>query len=261
MLNLYWLEQGKSDVPESNDWLGARDLDRMNSMRFEKRRADWRLGRWTAKLAVAAYLNLPSNSLSLSAIEIQPSPSGAPDVFLADEQPEVTVSISHRGGIAICAVAASGAEMGCDLEIVEPRIDSFVADYFTPDEQDLVSRAGAANRFTLLALLWSAKESALKAMRVGLRVDTRTLAVTPSVCVSALGSDCRRKVEREDNLALALQRSGASIAWHPLQVHIADNRFFHGWWQQANGIVRTMVANPVPFQPISMVEEGHIFQL
>ena len=63
--------------------------------------------------------------------------------------------------------------LGCDLEVIEPRSEEFVADYFTTEEQKMVSQAPIADRSKLLALLWSAKESALKALREGLRFDTR----------------------------------------------------------------------------------------
>ena len=67
--------------------------------------------------------------------------------------------------------------LGCDLEIVEPRSDAFVADYFTAEEQEVVRQACPADRFALIALIWSAKESALKALQSGLRIDTRSLSV------------------------------------------------------------------------------------
>ncbi len=70
-MNVYWLEQAEADVPSGNDWLHAGELDRLNHMRFAKRRADWRLGRWTAKHAVAFCLHLPLDRRSLTAIEIR----------------------------------------------------------------------------------------------------------------------------------------------------------------------------------------------
>ena len=56
-MRVFWLEQTEADVPPSNDWLGPAELDRCNAFRFAKRRNDWRLGRWTAKCALAAYLD------------------------------------------------------------------------------------------------------------------------------------------------------------------------------------------------------------
>jgi 4'-phosphopantetheinyl transferase len=249
MLDVYWLEQSLADVPKQNDWLSTSDLARLDGMRFEKRRTDWRLGRWTAKRALAARLHLPDHFQSLAEIEIRPALSGAPEVFLANEPAEVTISISHRDGMAICAVAAAGASLGCDLEIVEPRSDAFVADYFTADEQRLVFQAGAADRFQMLALLWSAKESALKAMRIGLRLDTRDVVVNPWVAAA-----------REGQPAHERGSSVGSNCWRPLQVCCRADQVFQGWWRREHNVMRTMVAAPAPFQPTTLSVEDHVSQ-
>ena len=228
VMDVYWLEQCVADVPEQNDWLSTSDLVQLNSMRFEKRRMDWRLGRWTAKLALAVQLHLPSHLHALAEIEIRPALSGAPEAYLAGNPADVTISLSHSAGIAICAIATSGVALGCDLEIIEPRSKEFVTDYFTAEEQEMVSQAPIADRSTLLALLWSAKESALKALREGLRLDTRSVAVTP------VHASCRPD-------------------WHPLQVRFRDGRVFDGWWQHQDNVLRIMVATPSPSQPIALV--------
>ena len=178
-MDVYWLEQTEADLPAENDWLSASERLRLDGMRFAKRHADWRLGRWTAKRALAAYLNLPSHPQHLADIEIRSAPSGAPEVFIANQPAGVAISLSHRAGVAACAITLSGAELGCDLEIVEPRSDAFIADYFATEEQALIERTSAAERSLLLALLWSGKESALKALRTGLRLDTRSVTVRP----------------------------------------------------------------------------------
>src|ERR1017187_9715151 len=104
-MQVYWLEQTEGDVPLANDWLSARETICFNGLRFAKRRADWRLGRWTAKHAIASYLNLPDNSHDLAKIEIRPALSGAPEAFVANAPAPVTISISHRNGTALCAIA------------------------------------------------------------------------------------------------------------------------------------------------------------
>jgi 4'-phosphopantetheinyl transferase len=221
-MEVHWLEQADADVPTGNDWLGAAEALRLGDMRFAKRRADWRLGRWTAKRALSIYGNRPSDSASLAAIEILPAASGAPDVFVANQPAAVTISISHRAHVAFCAVAAPVVALGCDLEIIEPRSDAFAADYFTAQEQHLLRRGSPEDRWRLLALLWSGKESVLKALRLGLRVDTRSVCIDPT-----------------DALLPNPQ------TWLPLQAHY-ENRIFHGWWQQTDHLVRTMVAVPQP---------------
>ncbi len=228
-MDVYWLEQTEADVPAENDWLNASEAVRLRGMRFAKRRADWRLGRWTAKRAVAVSLALPLDRSALAGIEIRQAPDGAPEVFLADMPANVTISLSHRAGIAVCAVTLlGGAALGCDLEIIEPHSDAFVTDYFTTQEQDLVARAPASDRLRLLALLWSAKESALKALREGLRLDTRSVTVSPVEEQAAVGS------------------------WRPLRVWDPNRQIFNGWWRQTGNLLRTVVAAPPPGPPIPL---------
>ena len=57
-MDVYWLEQVEGDVPPNDDWLSASEAACLARLRFAKRRADWRLGRWTAKCAVSEYLSL-----------------------------------------------------------------------------------------------------------------------------------------------------------------------------------------------------------
>ena len=177
-MDVYWLERSAADLPAQNDWLSASDRARLDGMRFAKRRDDWRLGRWTAKLAVAAYLNLPTDLQALAEIEVLPAPSGAPEVFLANQPAEVTISLSHRDGIAICAIAGSGVALGCDLEIVEPRSDAFVSDYFTPEEQKRWSpRRTPQTVFCFWLYSGAPRRARSKHLRTGLRLDTRSVVV------------------------------------------------------------------------------------
>ena len=135
MKHVYWLEQTEAGVPAENDWLSAQETACLNGKLFARRRADWRLGRWTAKCAVASFLKMPADAQALAQIEIRAASSGAPEVFIANDPAAVTVSISHRSGAAICAVALSGVELGCDQEVIEPHSEGFVADYFTEGKQ------------------------------------------------------------------------------------------------------------------------------
>jgi 4'-phosphopantetheinyl transferase len=170
----------------------ATERARLDGMHIPKRRADWRLGRWTAKCAVSAYLNLARDSAALAAVELRPAPSGAPLVFLRGRPLAVALSLSHSHGTGLCAVAPPGVEVGCDLETVEARSPAFLADYFTGEERNLVARTPAAMRDRVLTLLWSAKESALKAMGCGLRLDTRSVNAAPAGFLEAGGEEWRR---------------------------------------------------------------------
>ena len=208
-------------------------------MLVHKRRDDWRLGRWTAKRALAARFGLPEHLHSLREIEIRPAASGAPEAFIADQPAEATISLSHRSGIGLCSVAPAGIALGCDLEMIEPHGDGFIADYFTNEEQGYISAAASVDHSQLVAILWSAKESALKALQAGLRMDTR------DVTVHGIAS-----LDRSD--------------WAPLEVRHRDGQFFHGWWRRAGRMVRTVVADPGSEAPIAITikapSPGRLFQ-
>ncbi len=228
LVEVFWLEQAEADLPAHDNWLSCKESVLLARMRFVKRRSDWRLGRWTAKRAAAVYLNLPMEPQALQKIEVRPAPSGVPELFVNGRPAPVTISITHRAGIAACAIATHGAALGCDIEVIEPRGDTFVADYFTAHEQGLIADASTGDHPRLVALLWSAKESALKALRQGLREDTRDLAVTLQ----------------------AQAHCSEPIGWHPLQVRCAAGDTLNGWWQTTGELVRTVVAAPSPRAPL-----------
>jgi len=217
-MHMYLLEQREQDVPESNDWLGAREREHVRTLNFLKRRSDWRLGRWAAKCAIASLQNIPLHADLLATIQVCPAASGQPEIFLHGAPADVTISISHRSGVAMCALAPNSVRLGCDLEIVEPHSAAFVADYFTPEEQELIERAATSDRWRLISMLWSAKESALKALHEGLRRDTRSVVVKPATL------------------------SGGE-AWSSIEVHSIEGECFHAWWRERRGAVQTVVAD------------------
>jgi 4'-phosphopantetheinyl transferase len=228
MTDIFWLMQNAAQVPRGNDWLSANEAIRLEEMCFVKRRLDWRLGRWTAKLALAVWLNMPMDQLSLATIEIHSTPSGVPEAILGHRSDKATISLSHRAGAAICALAPYGVELGCDLEVIEPRSDTFVKEFLTDEEQSFLAQAAISDRYLLTALAWSAKESTLKAVGAGLRLDTRTVAVDLSMFKAPV-SDVSR--------------------WNPLRVCQNGSRVFEGWWRQDGTLLQTLVAAPLPNLP------------
>jgi 4'-phosphopantetheinyl transferase len=237
-MKLYWLEQVQADVPLGNDWLSPWETMRLDRFRFPKRLADWRLGRWTAKQALAAALNLGWDDPALATIEIRPMSSGAPEVYVNNEAAPAAISISHREGHAMCAIARRDVRVGCDLEAVESHSDAFIDDYFTPEEQQFIAAAGGHDREWTASLLWSAKESALKALHEGLRLDTR--AVIASFDSESLNTE----------------------EWGMLKVRYG-HQVFYGWWQETDHLLRTILADapstaPVRLPVTSVVESGFV---
>jgi 4'-phosphopantetheinyl transferase len=171
-----WLSCSQADVPDGDGWLSPREQATLAALRLERRRMDWRLGRWTAKRAVRAWLGACAPG-ALDAVEIIAAPDGAPEAFVVGRAEPPALSLSHRDGVAVCTVAPSKTAIGCDIEAVEAHSDAFVTDWFTEEERAAVQASPLSSRALVTALVWSGKESALKALREGLRLDTRDVVV------------------------------------------------------------------------------------
>jgi 4'-phosphopantetheinyl transferase len=215
------LVEAAAGLPIDDAWLSSEEAAVLAGLRFPKRRDEWRLGRWTAKRAVARFLSADPDAVAVRAAD-----DGAPEAFVSGEPARVVLSISHREGVAAAAVGPSGVALGCDLETVEPRSAGFVADYFTEAERSAIGAAPAGERERVVAALWSGKESALKALRTGLRADTRSVEV--ELCGPA---------------------SGFVAAGRPLRGRVlATGRMFSGWWRDEGPLVLTVAADSAAFQ-------------
>jgi len=207
-----------ADVPASDDWLSPGERAVLAGLRFAKRRDDWLLGRWTARQALCRYFGLAPEVSVLSSFEIRAAPDGAPEVFVQGQRRPVSLSISHSEAVGFCAAGPQDAAVGCDIEHVRPLVDYFVEDYFAPEEEALLENVAGEERPPLALLIWSAKESALKSLREGLRRDTRSVVVSVDFRAAAVG-------------------------WKPLVVRCTQTtRTFHGWWRMENGFVKTVTA-------------------
>lgn len=164
-------------------WLGPAERQRAEELRAGKRRTDWLLGRLAAKRLVSRVLSeVVRMDLSLDAFDIVAEPSGAPVVRLADGgKLPVGVSISHSNGTAFCAAWAESGRVlavGADIERIAPRTEGFVRDFFRPAEIAAWEALPAGReRDAFASAVWSAKESVLKALRLGLSVDTRSVEI------------------------------------------------------------------------------------
>jgi 4'-phosphopantetheinyl transferase len=231
---IHWLLQSISDHPDLARGIApARLLNdseqaRLAALKFDKRRRDWLLGRWTAKRLIQRYIQLQTGlCLPLDALTIGTDPEGAPYIELSDWRLEIghrealsyslssnlrslSLSISHSNGNAFCALVEEG-KVGADIERIELRDWQFVEDYFTADEILQVRRAPAEQYKTLITLIWSAKEAALKALRLGLSVDTRSIACAIAQPDPACGWG--RVALASDQRLLQLDTAPALLGW------------------------------------------------
>jgi 4'-phosphopantetheinyl transferase len=206
-----WLTRFRADVPGGDAWLGPRER-RVAAGLSMQRRPDWRLGRWTAKAAVAAWL-----SVEPERVEIVAAPDGAPEAWVDDEGAPVSVSLSHRAGRALAVVGETADVVGCDLERIEPRSGAFVREWLSPPEHGLLAAYAQADRARLTNLIWTAKEAAAKVRRDGLRLDVRHALVAPAGAGAADGAWREVRVAWDDECAPTT-----------------------GWWRACDGWVMTI---------------------
>ncbi len=226
-----WLFQTDDACVDTCDaWLTAREAAHLATLVHAKRARDWRLGRWAAKQAIVALMAARGDRLRPAQVEVIAAADGAPEASIRGRPAPLALSISHGDGRAIAAVAPAGVALGCDVEKVEPRAEAFVRDVFTPREALAIGKAGSDapsgfERDALITELWSAKESALKAARTGLRDDTRWVEAT-------------------------VDRSDPNDGWARLAVrHLPDDRLFEGWCTRDGGRVITVVSDPAAERP------------
>jgi len=207
-------------MPEADDWLSAAESAVLAGLRVPARRRDWRMGRWVAKRALSWLLDVdPAH------IEIFSAADGAPEPLIHGHPAPAAISISHRDGLAACVATPAGVAPGCDLELIEPRAEVFARDFFTAGEMALVEGRPASEHDLFVTLIWSVKESALKALRQGLRLDTREVEVV-------LNAD-----------------DGCDIGWRSVRVSYRA-RTLRGWWRVEGRYVLTAVTEPPAKSPL-----------
>ena len=231
---IHWLIQTATAHPDllrgvpPPDLLSAEETAVFSSLEIAKRRQDWLLGRWTAKQLLHEVIRQQSGqTVPLDAMSILAGEDGAPAVHFGSQfamhNAQFTISISHSHDTAYCAaVQRPDWPLGADLEWIESRSPRFAADYCTDKEQAFLTQVPPKLRDLQVTALWSAKEAALKAVRQGLRFDTRYV-------------ECRFELVEK-----------APQEWVPFHIcwrHRSEDMplpQLQGWWMAADHYVLTL---------------------
>lgn len=214
----YLLETAPSGPAwDSVEFLAPSERERLAGMKFERRRHSWLLGRRAAKNLLRAML---PGVLDLSEIQIENEAGGAPFAQVDGLPVSGCLTISHREEWALAAYTAhTGLQIGADLEIVPAESPDFLEDYLSSGELETAARLAGRERAWWMILCWSAKEAVLKALRIGLRADTRSVEL----------------------LAYA---GGQPGAWTPLPARssLPGTEDLRLWWQAEGDLVLTLAA-------------------
>ncbi len=211
---------GHSMEAAAKRYLAPSEQVRLATLSIAKRRLEW----FSVRLAVKRLIRetcfaregvwIPYTSIVIHRDEL-----GAPAVEIEGRDVGVLrVSMSHSAGVAAAFISTDASCLpGLDVERVEKREPSFAQNYFTAQEQTHV--AHDAQPEVLLTSMWAVKESVLKALGVGARVDFRDVEVTRA------GGFWKADLKGE-----ALQRAEAlGVVMQEAQVHVET----YGHWVMA----------------------------
>ena len=225
---VYWHLQPMPALESAVVSLNINEQTVYQAFRFETRQKAWLIGRYAAKTLLSQVL---PGSPNLAEIEIKNDQLGAPFAFLKSEPIGGCLSLSHSDDLATAAYAPLGTQIGIDIERVATRTNAFIRDYFTGQEVSLVD--SAENTAHTATLIWSAKESALKALGLGLRLDTRKVEIS----------------------SIEYPVQGSSQSWNQMGVRSSQfNQACCAYWRDAGDHVVTVVILKDSCQAIQLRE-------
>ena len=163
------MEEGPGGIPHNTQGyslLHPTEKTTAHTYKLAKRRSEYVTGRICAKLALLDCWGTQGLHPDLSMVEIANASSGRPYVQTAVQGngPIPEISITHGGKLA-AALAAASTPCGIDLQEQKETLIRVKEKYCTTQEfQSLSSSLQEMEPLTQLALLWSAKEAAKKAL-------------------------------------------------------------------------------------------------
>ena len=160
-IDLFYADAGSFDESAHADLIAAEDRAALSASTLPRRRAEHLAGRALLRFALERKTGRPGVTHQL-----RDGPNGKPECV--DGPP---FSVSHSGGLVVCALAPHG-QIGVDVELPKrPRdVGSIAARYFSDEEARWVGTE--PRRFFML---WVLKEAYLKALGVGLSGGLDTL--------------------------------------------------------------------------------------
>ncbi len=163
-----------SDLENKNDllntYLHENELAYYNTLEFDSRKNSYLLGRVASKLAIAEFFN--KNWNTYKNIYISRGFLGEPVILNSP----LIISISHSLKTAVACASANDMNVGIDLEYMEnfKHINSI---QMTQHEYKITLSHQLFNQKQWFAILWSAKESLVKFLKIGFTLTYEMLEI------------------------------------------------------------------------------------
>lgn len=147
------------------------EMELFNTLRIDRRRISYLLGRMAAKKAIAEIARLDE----LHSIFIDTGVFQFPVVKSSRSQ-NIQVSISHCDHLGIALAFPEEHPLGVDVEKIETGKMEAIKDYTSDAEYQLLLNCGLPTS-TGLTVLWTIKEGLSKILRTGLTMEIKLLEV------------------------------------------------------------------------------------
>jgi 4'-phosphopantetheinyl transferase len=203
-------------------WLTEDERARYARFEVPKRRRDWLAGRIVAKELVRRRHGLAGDD-ALRTIAIEAPDAGVhrgkPSYRVAGAPGPFDLSISHCRDYAVAALAdAHGERIGIDIELVEPRDESFDEHALTGEERDALAQLDGNARALAVTQRWVLKEALAKALGIGMQLDFRRVTVELAGVHAtfrtdrSLGGIVRARVDRAGTFCVGAVALGSNAA-------------------------------------------------
>jgi phosphopantetheinyl transferase len=174
-----WLLAHPGPALDRGVFLSQLEADEGKRFRHPGRHRQWLLGRAAAKtLLVKQAAADGGQELPFRGIQVHRTPDGWPQPMAQGRVLPLSLSISHTGERALCAVCPEGEGLiGADIELVATRSESFMEDYYTNGERMRLMALPDGARDKLASVIWCIKEAVLKARRTGFHESATSVEV------------------------------------------------------------------------------------
>ena len=161
------------DSKTHSKFVGYLSTDQQTQLAARKRQKGYRqflLSRVLVRAALRNWAGPRADSWVVAA-----DAQGRPYLLAPTSQPLPSISVSHSGDCAICALS-DRAGVGVDVEQIRPRdIDRLAADVLAESERHELAGTAAAQRLERFYQYWTLKEAYSKALGTGLAIPPRTM--------------------------------------------------------------------------------------
>lgn len=179
-LHIWYFSANGSVLAGQEDVLSAEEREQVQRYKHTGARLCYQTGHTALRLLLGRYLGVPAQALDFTYNE-----HGKPALAL---ESGIHFNISHSGGWVAVAFARQ-VSVGVDIECVSDTrsMDSIVRRFFHPQEAQVYGGLSEEQKRIFFYEHWTAREAALKALGIGLTVETNSFLVQS--CEDGEGKD------------------------------------------------------------------------